>query len=301
MTVSELLRQPRETILSEIGGIYEHSPWVVEQFLDDNAKKELSSIETVSDLAGRLKRIVNDAPENLKTDLLKSHPDLCAKVEQMRTLTAESQDEQSRSGLQSLSDNELVEFRAMNDAYKARYGFPFILAVRNARKSTVLSALDGRLKNSNPERERATALEQVHNIAWMRLLSKIDYSKTSKGFLTCHVLDTANGTPADGMKIVLKKLSGNDEGAEATVIGEFVTNDDGRLSNGPALKNENFLVGTYEWTFYVGDYFASKGAAMNGTPFLDVVPLRFGIDNPDDHYHVPLLVSPWSYSTYRGS
>lgn len=87
----------------------------------------------------------------------------------------------------------------------------------------------------------------------------------------------------------------------AGVVGDFVTNEDGRLDGGPALKGKDFMVGTYEWTFYAGDYFASKGTFTSGQPFLDVIPLRFGIDNPDDHYHVPLLVSPWSFSTYRGS
>lgn len=85
-------------------------------------------------------------------------------------------------------------------------------------------------------------------------------------------------------------------------IGEYITNDDGRLDTGPALKGGvEFTVGVYEWNFYVGDYFASIGTHISGTPFLDTIPIRFGIDNPDDHYHVPLLVSPWSYSTYRGS
>jgi hydroxyisourate hydrolase len=88
----------------------------------------------------------------------------------------------------------------------------------------------------------------------------------------------------------------------AGLIGSFVTNEDGRLDGGPALKGgKEFTVGTYQWTFFVADYFASKGTFFSGTPFLDEVPLRFGIDNPDDHYHVPLLVSPWSFSTYRGS
>jgi hydroxyisourate hydrolase len=88
----------------------------------------------------------------------------------------------------------------------------------------------------------------------------------------------------------------------AGLIGSFVTNEDGRLDGGPALKGgKEFTVGTYQWTFFVADYFASKGTFFSGTPFLDEVPLRFGIDNPDDHYHVPLLVSPWSLSTYRGS
>jgi len=100
------------------------------------------------------------------------------------------------------------------------------------------------------------------------------------------------------MRISLTRLSPPES---AGLVANFVTNDDGRLEGGPALKGANFTVGTYEWIFYTGDYFASMGTFVPGTPFLDEVPLRFGIDNPDDHYHVPLLVSPWSYSTYRGS
>lgn len=105
--------------------------------------------------------------------------------------------------------------------------------------------------------------------------------------------------PAANMRIQLHRLSPPES---AGLVGEFVTNDDGRLSSGPALQGgTGFLVGTYEWTFFAGDYFASKGTYTSGTPFLDAVPIRFGIDSPDDHYHVPLLVSPWSFSTYRGS
>jgi hydroxyisourate hydrolase len=88
---------------------------------------------------------------------------------------------------------------------------------------------------------------------------------------------------------------------DRVLVGEFVTNSDGRLLGGPALKGADFQVGVYEWTFFAGDYFARIGTPTSGTPFLDIVPLRFGIDNPEDHYHVPLLVSPWSFSTYRGS
>ena len=85
-------------------------------------------------------------------------------------------------------------------------------------------------------------------------------------------------------------------------MAEFITNFDGRLDCGPALKGgKEFTPGVYTFTFYVADYFASKGTFCSGLPFLDEVPLRFGIDNPDEHYHVPLLVSPWSFSTYRGS
>ena len=101
------------------------------------------------------------------------------------------------------------------------------------------------------------------------------------------------------MRIKLHRLSPPES---AGLVGEYVTNDDGRLACGPALKGgKEFLVGEYEWTFYAADYFASRGTFTSGTPFLSEIPLRFGIDNPDDHYHVPLLVSPWSFSTYRGS
>jgi hydroxyisourate hydrolase len=104
--------------------------------------------------------------------------------------------------------------------------------------------------------------------------------------------------PAAKMRIHLHRLSPDESSG---LVGEFITNDDGRLEGGPALKGKDFMVGTYEWTFFVADYFAARGTYTSGTPFVDTIPLRFGIDNPDDHYHVPLLVSPWSFSTYRGS
>jgi hydroxyisourate hydrolase len=101
------------------------------------------------------------------------------------------------------------------------------------------------------------------------------------------------------MRIQLHRLSPPES---AGLVGNFVTNEDGRLVGGPALKGgSDFTVGEYEWTFFVADYFASKGTFTAGQPFLSTIPIRFGIDNPDDHYHVPLLVSPWNFSTYRGS
>jgi OHCU decarboxylase len=182
MTVSDLISQPPETIVNEIGGIYEHSPWVVETLL---LKEETSKITTVSELAARLKLIVNGASDDKKLTLLQAHPDLCEKVEAMKLLTVESKEEQSKSGLQSMEGEELDKFKSMNESYRAKFGFPFILAVRNASKSTVLSALEGRLKNSSSQREFMVALDQVHNIAWMRLLSKVN-TDDAAGFLTCH-------------------------------------------------------------------------------------------------------------------
>jgi len=112
--------------------------------------------------------------------------------------------------------------------------------------------------------------------------------------LSTHVLDTANGTPAQGLKIRLKRLE-----PQPKELGVFTTNADGRVSEELLIEKEA-LVGVYEITFHAGDYLRKLGLALPDYPFLDVVPVRFGISE-NTHYHVPLLLSPYGYSTYRGS
>ena len=111
--------------------------------------------------------------------------------------------------------------------------------------------------------------------------------------LTTHVLDTAHGHPASGMALTLTRLS------DGAVLKRAVTNADGRVDH-PLLEGEMFQFGTYELVFAVGDYFRKLGIALPDPAFLDEVPIRFGISE-NRHYHVPLLVSPFSFSTYRGS
>jgi len=116
------------------------------------------------------------------------------------------------------------------------------------------------------------------------------------GKLTTHVLDTAHGRPGAGIGLRLFRL----EPGTRRILGEFRTNADGRC-DAPLLQDGAFAPGVYELDFAVGDYFAALGVALAEPRFLDVVTLRFGIADADQHYHVPLLVSPYSYSTYRGS
>ena len=116
------------------------------------------------------------------------------------------------------------------------------------------------------------------------------------GKLTTHVLDTANGCPGAGIAISLYRL---ENGEEHPLTATF-TNADGRTDS-PLLVGEAMAVGVYELRFQVGDYFVTQGGALPNPSFLDLVPIRFGIADATAHYHVPLLVSPWSYSTYRGS
>ena len=116
------------------------------------------------------------------------------------------------------------------------------------------------------------------------------------GYLTTHVLDTARGCPAGGLKIALYKISGNSH----RKIAEAVTNADGR-TDAPILPEGQFGVGSYELVFFAGDYLRATGQAGADPLFLDQVPIRFGMSEADAHYHVPLLLSPFGYSTYRGS
>lgn len=114
--------------------------------------------------------------------------------------------------------------------------------------------------------------------------------------LSTHVLDTMHGSPAAGMAVELYTTSGD----SATLVKKFVLNHDGR-SDAPLYDSESLKKGTYRLVFDVAGYFKARGVALPEPSFLNKVSLDFGIAHTDQHYHVPLLVSPWSYSTYRGS
>jgi 5-hydroxyisourate hydrolase len=118
------------------------------------------------------------------------------------------------------------------------------------------------------------------------------------GRLTTHALDLARGCPAADMAIEVWSVDG--EGGGRRLLKTVRTNADGR-TDVPLLSAGELAAGVYELVFAVGDYFAAHMAPAGSPPFLDRVPIRFGIADPDAHYHVPLLVSPWAYSTYRGS
>ncbi|WP_394249975.1 hydroxyisourate hydrolase [Vibrio profundi] len=116
------------------------------------------------------------------------------------------------------------------------------------------------------------------------------------GRLTTHVLDTMHGLPGAEIKVELFKVDGESVEKLATIL----TNSDGR-TDAPILAGNDFRSGKYQLVFHVADYYQSKGVTLDDVPFLDDVVIRFGLNDQDAHYHVPLLVSPYSFSTYRGS
>jgi 2-oxo-4-hydroxy-4-carboxy-5-ureidoimidazoline decarboxylase len=146
--------------------------------------------------------------------------------------------------------------------------------------------------------ERAAALREIGLITRLRLVARVDGPGAPKteGRLSTHVLDNVRGKPAAGMKIAFFEI-----GKSATgLLAETITNHDGRTDR-PLVAGMPLRIGTYELHFYVADYFIANGIEAADPPYLDEVPIRFSIAEPEGHYHVPLLVTPWSYSTYRGS
>ena len=121
-----------------------------------------------------------------------------------------------------------------------------------------------------------------------------------KGQLTTHVLDTASGKPAAGLKITLYLVKSGAKAGGLEKIKTVTTNSDGRCV-APLLADKKIKQGTYELHFHAGEYFKKSGVRLSKPAFLDLVPIRFGLADVDAHYHVPLLISPYGYSTYRGS
>lgn len=155
----------RESFVARFGGVYEHSPWVAETALAEGLGLEDDAVEA---LAARLRRIVDAAGRERQLALLRAHPELAGKLAVRGELTEESTCEQASAGLDACSQEEFAEFQALNAHYGERFGFPFIIAVRGLGRADILEAFRLRVEN-DVETEFATALEQVHRIAQLRL------------------------------------------------------------------------------------------------------------------------------------
>ncbi len=274
-----------------IGDIFEHAPWVAEAVAGQRP------FAGVTELHAAMMAAVRTAPREQQLAFLRGHPELGGKVARMGSMTADSVAEQGSLDLNRLSDAEFSRFEALNAAYRARFGFPFIICVRRQTRDAILSEF-ARRGDLSVEDEFTTALDEIGHITRLRLVAKVDGPGLPKtdGRLSTHVLDTHVGKPAPGVRIRLFEVGASARG----LIAEAVTNADGRTDR-PLIGGEPLRCGTYEIEFSIGDYFRAKGVPAATPAFLDVVPIRFGVAEPEGHYHVPLLATPWSYSTYRGS
>ena len=155
----------RATFVSAYGGVYEHSPWVAETVWDLHTGSELDSLEG---LTSAMRQTVDSADEGRKMTLICAHPDLAGKAAIRGELTADSKTEQKGAGLDQCTEEEFEDFQALNAAYKSKFGFPFIIAVKGHDRHSILATFRARM-NHDREQEFHTALEQIHRIASFRL------------------------------------------------------------------------------------------------------------------------------------
>ena len=291
VTLADLNHLASPAFAVAVGETFELAPWVAEAAA---AKRPFA---TVTDLHAAMFGAVRAAPRETQLAFLRGHPDLAGKAARAGAVTDDSRREQASVGLDTLSEEEFARFHRLNDAYKAKFGFPFIVCVRRHTRDSILAQFERRLPN-DPATEFAAALQEIFYITRLRVAAKAvgEGMPRVDGRLSTHVLDSHAGRPAVGLAIGLYEQAGDRHIRIATAI----TNADGRTDR-PLIGDRPLPIGRYELRFAVGDHFRSRGIESGDPPFLDIVPVRFSIAEPEGHYHVPLLCTPWSYSTYRGS
>jgi 2-oxo-4-hydroxy-4-carboxy-5-ureidoimidazoline decarboxylase len=291
IALSDLNHLQDAAFVEALGEVFELAPWVAEAAF---AKRPFASVTALHEA---MFGVVRAAPPADQLAFLRNHPDLAGKAARVGALTEDSKREQAGVGLDSLSEADFARFHLLNDAYKAKFGFPFIVCVRRHTRDSILAQFERRLRHE-PAAEFATAVQEVFFITRLRVASLVSGEGMPRvnGRLSTHVLDTGAGRPAVGMAIELFEFSGE----SAHRIGGAATNAGGR-TDAPLIADRPLPIGRYELRFAVGAHFRTRGVDVADPPFLDIVPLRFSIAEPEAHYHVPLLCTPWSYSTYRGS
>jgi 2-oxo-4-hydroxy-4-carboxy-5-ureidoimidazoline decarboxylase len=292
VTLDELNRLDRRAFVAALDNVFEHAPWVAE---DAYAARPFSSLNA---LFQAMIDAVRHAGEDRRSALIAGHPDLAGKAARAGTMTADSGREQASAGLDRLSEEEFARFQRLNDAYRAKFAMPFIICVRRHGKESILRQFERRLDNAEAT-ERDAALAEICRVAALRLDQRVSAPDRLKvhGRLSTHVLDTLRGGPAAGVAVELYEIAsvGN-----ARLVMRTITNAVGR-TDPPLIAEQPIPIAEYELRFGVGDYFTRQGTPVADPPFLGIVPIRFAVAEPEAHYHVPLLVTPWSYSTYRGS
>lgn len=274
-TLAALNDAPVPDFVAALGAVFEHAPWVAA------AAAARRPFPTVEALFRALRDVVREASDARRFALLAG---------------------QGAAGVDRLSDAESARFAALTAAYRERFGHSFVLCVGRHGRASLLATVERRLAAS-PDAERREAEAEAMRIAAIRLAAAVTGAGplTTTGRISTHVLDTVQGRPAAGVAVALVEVV---SATESAVVARAVTNADGR-TDWPLIHGRPVPMAIYELRFGLGDYFRRIGPTLGldlpEPPFLDIVPLRFGVGDPEGHYHVPLVATPWSYQTYRGS
>jgi 2-oxo-4-hydroxy-4-carboxy-5-ureidoimidazoline decarboxylase len=291
VSLDTLNRMTPDAFTRALSGIVEHAPWVAAQAAGRRPYATLTA------LFDAIKQAILKQDGQGRLALLRGHPELAGLAARSGSMTAESVSEQQGAGLSALSGERAATFDALNAAYNARFGFPFIICVRRHGGDSILREFRRRLDQS-VEAETETALAEVFRVVALRLDALVEAPDRLPvtGRLSTHVLDTTSGIPAAALTIELFEITGDGP----RHLGTFATNATGRTDS-PLIADRPLPIATYELRFGLGDYFRRQDVGLAEPAFLDIVPIRFGVAEAEGHYHVPLAATPWSYSTYRGS
>ena len=229
---------------------------------------------------------MREAPRERQLALIRAHPELAGREARAGELTAASAGEQASAGLDRLTAEELERWRALNRAYRERFGFPLVVCVREHTKASILRWGEERLGTRAERGDRDRAGRDREDRRALRL------SRSSTQSITTHVLDTARGLPAAGRA---GRPRARDRRRLASCSGSGTTDADGRAARA-RRRRQRLAGGRYRLTFDTGAYF--RGPARR--PSIPEVAVVFTVAG-EEHHHVPLLLSPFGYSTYRGS
>jgi 2-oxo-4-hydroxy-4-carboxy-5-ureidoimidazoline decarboxylase len=292
VTLDDLNQIDRPGFVAALGDIFEHAPWVAEAALKARPFSSLNALYEAMTAA------VRGAGDARQIALINGHPDLAGKAAREGTMTTDSKREQSSAGLDQLSEDEFAAFHRLNDAYRAKFAMPFIICVRRHGKESILRQFERRLDNDGAA-ERDAALTEIFRIVALRLDQRVAAPDRLRvhGRLSTHVLDTHGGHPAAGVAIEFFEVATS---GAPRLLTRTISNADGRTDR-PLIAERPIPIAQYELRFGVGEYFVRQKMSVNDPPFLGVVPIRFAVAEPEAHYHIPIIVTPWSYSTYRGS
>lgn len=282
----EVNRMPNVAFCDYFSGVFEKTPWIPAAVV---MRRPFASKQAL--LQSMADALAGSEPAQ-KLALLQAHPVLGGQAAKRGEVTEHSKAEQAGLGLDRMQGEEEEAFAQLNQAYLERFGYPFIIAVRGQRDRLAILATLRQRFDSPPEAERDRALAEVVKIAGFRLDGLIaeDEPVGRPLSLSLHVLDTAAGTAGAGLAFTLTCIAAD----EARIpLADAVTNEGGRWSfDQPAMLSP----GLYELIFEAGAY----QAALGRDSFYDRIALRFRMQSAGGHYHIPLILSPFGYSTYRG-
>jgi 2-oxo-4-hydroxy-4-carboxy-5-ureidoimidazoline decarboxylase len=277
-TLAQLNTADASAFSDHLGEVFEHAPWVAAAAA---LQRPFASVDA---LHRAMLGAVAARPDEARVAQFNGHPELAGAAARLGAMTADSVHEQDGLALGALDAKDSARWDALNAAYRARFGFPFILCIKRHTRASALAAFEARLANDLPT-ELANPLAEIGRVTRLRLAARIaDHGLEGLyGSLAVQVLDSQRGRPAAGLRVALHD-------ADGVLLAEAEEEGGGR--GAPLLAGAPLRIGRYELRVHLGDYLRRQGDADG---LLDIVPMAFAIDAPEADHRLTLAVSPWAY------